>query len=136
MRASPSHPVCIARYNADCYTVIDYYDGIENRRVLSNVSPGYLRGLLPAGPPDKGEPWEDIQKDIETKIMPGLTHWCVFLPFISKPLLPSIGSPPISWPSILPPPPILVYSVSSTPQPSQLQPSTGSALQRSRSWRP
>ena len=56
-------------------TVIDYYDTLESRRVVSNVEPGYLKKLLPSGPPEKGEKWEDIQKDIETKIMPGLTHW-------------------------------------------------------------
>ncbi|KAL6718226.1 hypothetical protein ACLMJK_004314 [Lecanora helva] len=55
--------------------VIDYYDNIEERRVVSNVEPGYLRKLLPQGPPNEGEQWADIQKDIEAKIMPGLTHW-------------------------------------------------------------
>ena len=57
--------------------VIDYYDTIEQQRVLSNVEPGYLAKLLPSSPPKDGEQWEDIQKDIESKIMPGLTHWCV-----------------------------------------------------------
>jgi aromatic-L-amino-acid decarboxylase len=55
--------------------VANYYDRIEERRVVSNVEPGYLRKLLPNGPPQEGESWTDIQKDIETKIMPGLTHW-------------------------------------------------------------
>ncbi|KAI9778824.1 MAG: hypothetical protein M1835_004835 [Candelina submexicana] len=55
--------------------IIDYYDTIEKRRVVSNVEPGYLQKLLPDRPPETGEKWEDIQKDIESKIMPGLTHW-------------------------------------------------------------
>ena len=55
--------------------VIDYYDNIQDRRVISNVAPGYLRKLLPLGPPEQGEKWDEIQKDIESKIMPGLTHW-------------------------------------------------------------
>ena len=55
--------------------VANYYDTIEDRRVVSNVEPGYLKKLLPSGPPEDGESWADIQKDIETKIMPGLTHW-------------------------------------------------------------
>jgi aromatic-L-amino-acid decarboxylase len=54
---------------------VNYYDTIEDRRVVSNVEPGYLKKILPAGPPEEGETWADIQKDIETKIMPGLTHW-------------------------------------------------------------
>lgn len=56
-------------------TVINYYDTIEERRVLSDVEPGYLAKVLPSGPPKDGEKWDDIQKDIEDKIMPGLTHW-------------------------------------------------------------
>ena len=55
--------------------VVNYYDTIENRRVVSNVEPGYLKKILPAGPPEEGESWADIQNDIEKKIMPGLTHW-------------------------------------------------------------
>ncbi|KAL8688948.1 MAG: hypothetical protein Q9218_005262 [Villophora microphyllina] len=56
-------------------TVIDYFTTLDSRRVLSDVKPGYLRPLLPSAPPEEGEKWEDIQKDIESKIMPGLTHW-------------------------------------------------------------
>ncbi|KAH0543721.1 hypothetical protein FGG08_002037 [Glutinoglossum americanum] len=55
--------------------IINYYDTIGERRVVSEVEPGYLRKILPDGPPQEGEKWEDIQKDIEAKIMPGLTHW-------------------------------------------------------------
>ena len=61
--------------SADTAAVVNYYDTIQDRRVVSNVEPGYLKKLLPDGPPEDGEPWADIQKDIETKIMPGLTHW-------------------------------------------------------------
>jgi aromatic-L-amino-acid decarboxylase len=43
--------------------------------VVSAVEPGYLRKILPDRPPKDGEKWEDIQADIETKIVPGLTHW-------------------------------------------------------------
>ncbi|KAL9638642.1 MAG: hypothetical protein Q9164_001421 [Protoblastenia rupestris] len=55
--------------------ICDYFETLQDRRVLSNVKPGYLRHLLPHGPPHDGEEWSDIQKDIEAKIMPGLTHW-------------------------------------------------------------
>ncbi|KAL8697006.1 MAG: hypothetical protein Q9201_007364 [Fulgogasparrea decipioides] len=55
--------------------LIDYFSTLESRRAVSNVEPGYLRPLLPSAPPEEGEKWEDVQKDIEAKIMPGLTHW-------------------------------------------------------------
>ncbi|KAJ8058889.1 hypothetical protein OCU04_011873 [Sclerotinia nivalis] len=55
--------------------IIQYYDNIHERRVVSNVEPGYLKKILPDGPPQEGESWAEIQKDIESKIMPGLTHW-------------------------------------------------------------
>ncbi|KAL8717457.1 MAG: hypothetical protein Q9225_005296 [Loekoesia sp. 1 TL-2023] len=55
--------------------IIDHFSTLDSKRVLSNVSPGYLRPLLPSAPPEEGEEWEEIQKDIEAKIMPGLTHW-------------------------------------------------------------
>jgi aromatic-L-amino-acid decarboxylase len=58
--------------------VINYYDTIGDRRVVSNVEPGYLKKLLPDGPPRDGEPWAEIQKDIESKILPGVTHWYDF----------------------------------------------------------
>ncbi|KAL3270011.1 hypothetical protein HHI36_009068 [Cryptolaemus montrouzieri] len=64
-----------------CYgkEMIDYIEGyLENigeRRVTPNIEPGYLKKLLPEEAPLHPEKWEDIMKDIETKIMPGVTHW-------------------------------------------------------------
>jgi hypothetical protein len=83
--------------------IVNYYDTIEDRRVVSNVEPGYLKKLLPDGPPHDGESWADIQKDIETKIMPGLTHWLVEFCPVRTPAN-SQGNPLILWPSFLRPP--------------------------------
>ncbi|KAL8929035.1 MAG: hypothetical protein Q9208_001478 [Pyrenodesmia sp. 3 TL-2023] len=55
--------------------IIDYFSTLDSKRVTPSVSPGYLRSLLPSAPPEEGEKWEDIQKDVQAKIMPGLTHW-------------------------------------------------------------
>ena len=57
--------------------IIRYNHGVQDRQVSSNVEPGYLKSLLPDDPPTAGEEWADIQKDIEEKIMPGITHWQV-----------------------------------------------------------
>ena len=43
--------------------------------MASDVSPGYLKPLLPSTPPEEGEEWPAIQADIERLIVPGLTHW-------------------------------------------------------------
>ncbi|XP_044734645.1 aromatic-L-amino-acid decarboxylase-like [Chrysoperla carnea] len=53
----------------------DYVSTIEKRRVIPNVEPGYLRPILPDEAPEDPEKWSEIFKDIETKIMPGVTHW-------------------------------------------------------------
>lgn len=55
--------------------IVKYYDNIEDHRVVSNVEPGYLRKILPEQAPEDGEAWSDIQKDLNEKIVPGLTHW-------------------------------------------------------------
>lgn len=55
--------------------VIDYVDTSHNRPVRSTVRPGYLKELLPEHAPEDGEKWEEIQKDIESKVMPGMNHW-------------------------------------------------------------
>ncbi|KAL2259252.1 hypothetical protein VTK26DRAFT_7128 [Humicola hyalothermophila] len=55
--------------------VVNYFENLGSRDVVSSVEPGYLRKLLPSEAPQEGEPWADIHKDLETKIMPGITHW-------------------------------------------------------------
>ncbi|KAK3683105.1 hypothetical protein LTR37_020566 [Vermiconidia calcicola] len=52
-----------------------YYANLSKRPVLPSISPGYLQELLAGKAPEHGESWSDIEKDIETAIMPGLTHW-------------------------------------------------------------
>lgn len=55
--------------------ICDYLRDIERRRVTPSVEPGYLRGLLPSEAPNEPENWDDIMADVESKIMPGVTHW-------------------------------------------------------------
>ncbi|KAK9326313.1 pyridoxal phosphate-dependent transferase [Lipomyces orientalis] len=55
--------------------IVDYYKTITERQVVSDVQPGYLRRLLPSEMPEEPESWDDIQKDFDSKIVPGLTHW-------------------------------------------------------------
>ncbi len=55
--------------------IADYLAGAERYPVLSNVAPGDIRRLLPAAPPEHGERFEEVFRDVERVIVPGLTHW-------------------------------------------------------------
>lgn len=68
--------------------MIEYYDNIEKHRVVSQVQPGYLKPLLPEDAPNEPQPWADIEADIDSKIMPGITHWYA-LHLHSFPLIPA-----------------------------------------------
>src|SRR5712671_2732565 len=55
--------------------IADYQRRIESFPVLSQVMPGDVRKSLPQHPPAKGEPIEAVLRDVEEKILPGITHW-------------------------------------------------------------
>ncbi|KAM7276138.1 hypothetical protein ACFE04_018004 [Oxalis oulophora] len=55
--------------------IADYYQNIETYPVLSQVQPGYIRSVLPETAPYHSEPFDDILKDIQNVIVPGMTHW-------------------------------------------------------------
>ena len=55
--------------------IADYWETVEERPVLSQVAPGDIRASLPKQPPESPEPWGDIMSDVDTLIMPGVTHW-------------------------------------------------------------
>lgn len=55
--------------------IADYYESVEEKPVIANVRPGEIRASLPTNPPQKGEPFSQIQKDIDQLILPGITNW-------------------------------------------------------------
>ncbi|KAI4898071.1 hypothetical protein NFI96_018073 [Prochilodus magdalenae] len=55
--------------------IADYLENIEKRQVYPDVEPGYLRALIPEKAPEEPDTYEDVVKDIERVIMPGITHW-------------------------------------------------------------
>ncbi|KAH3802679.1 hypothetical protein DPMN_156358 [Dreissena polymorpha] len=60
--------------------VADYLENIRERRVFPEVEPGYLRKLIPGEAPEEGESFENIFKDIERVIMPGVSGFiCYFI---------------------------------------------------------
>lgn len=42
---------------------------------MARVEPGEVRAQLPAEPPRKGESFDSILRDLETVVVPGLSHW-------------------------------------------------------------
>ncbi|CAH2000499.1 unnamed protein product [Acanthoscelides obtectus] len=55
--------------------ICQYLETLNQRRVIPNIEPNYLRPLLPDEAPVEPEDWDVIMEDIEKKIMPGITHW-------------------------------------------------------------
>ncbi|XP_018332420.1 tyrosine decarboxylase-like [Agrilus planipennis] len=52
-----------------------YLATMKSKRVTPNLDPGFLQKLLPSEAPQEPEEWDDIMEDVDTKIMPGVTHW-------------------------------------------------------------
>ena len=52
-----------------------YLDRVEELPVLAQVDPGEIRAALPAEPPERGEPFEAILRDLDDVLMRGITHW-------------------------------------------------------------
>jgi aromatic-L-amino-acid decarboxylase len=61
------------------YAMVDwvtrYFETLEQYPVQSDLAPGAVRDRLPNMPPDIGEPWEAILRDLDEVILPGITHW-------------------------------------------------------------
>ncbi|HEY7700012.1 MAG TPA: pyridoxal-dependent decarboxylase, partial [Vicinamibacteria bacterium] len=55
--------------------IVDYHERIESFPVLSPVEPGEIRKRLPAHPPETGERFEAMMRDVEEIVLPGITHW-------------------------------------------------------------
>lgn len=55
--------------------IADYFEHIEKYPVLSRVEPGEVRAALPTHAPEQGEPFEEIFRDFERVVLPGITHW-------------------------------------------------------------
>ncbi|HUY84448.1 MAG TPA: pyridoxal-dependent decarboxylase [Steroidobacteraceae bacterium] len=55
--------------------VADYMARVERLAVASTVRPGEIRAQLPEAAPLHGEPFERMLADVESLILPGITHW-------------------------------------------------------------
>jgi aromatic-L-amino-acid decarboxylase len=55
--------------------IADYRASVADRAVMARTAPGEVKAQLPACPPDAPEPFDEILKDLDRIIMPGLTNW-------------------------------------------------------------
>jgi len=55
--------------------IADYYENVERYPVLSQVKPGEIRSQLPDLPPIAGESMDQIMTDVNSILLPGITHW-------------------------------------------------------------
>ena len=55
--------------------VARYLEGVRERPVLAAVKPGEVRSRLPVSPPETGEPFEAVLRDLDEVVLPGITHW-------------------------------------------------------------
>ena len=52
-----------------------YLEQVGEYPVLARVEPGELRAKLPPAPPDEGEPFSAVLRDLDELLLPAMTHW-------------------------------------------------------------
>jgi aromatic-L-amino-acid decarboxylase len=66
-------------FREDGYAAVDwaadYLERVRELPVLAQVKPGELRARLPASPPEEGEPFEAVLRDLDELLLPAVTHW-------------------------------------------------------------
>ena len=55
--------------------IADFRAGIAARPVQAQVRPGDVLAQLPADPPDEPQPFDDVMRDLDAIIAPGLSHF-------------------------------------------------------------
>ena len=55
--------------------VASYLERVRDLPVLAQVEPGAIRAALPISPPEEPEPFASVLRDLDTVLMPGITHW-------------------------------------------------------------
>jgi aromatic-L-amino-acid/L-tryptophan decarboxylase len=55
--------------------VARYLEGVGEQPVLAQVEPGEIRAALPSSPPERGEPFAAVLRDLDRVLVPGTTHW-------------------------------------------------------------
>lgn len=64
--------------------ICNYLETIRDRRVTPSVNPGWLKNEIPTEAPFHPESFDNIMKDIEDKIMPGVSEMLLLYVDIHK----------------------------------------------------
>jgi aromatic-L-amino-acid decarboxylase len=66
-------------FREDGHAAVDwaarYLERVGDLPVLAQVGPGELSAKLPPSPPEHGEPFANVLRDMDELILPALTHW-------------------------------------------------------------
>ena len=52
-----------------------YFETVGSRPVLARTKPGEVLAQIPPRAPEAPEPWEAIERDLDTLVEPNMTHW-------------------------------------------------------------
>ena len=55
--------------------IADYRARVEQRPVMSQAEPGQVKASLPPHPPEEAESFDAILRDLDSVVMPGISHW-------------------------------------------------------------
>jgi aromatic-L-amino-acid decarboxylase len=55
--------------------IADYRKTVGERPVMARTAPGEIKASLAASPPQMPESFDDVLRDVDDIIIPGLTHW-------------------------------------------------------------
>src|SRR5213593_1729005 len=55
--------------------IADFRENIEKLRVAPDEKPGAIRAQFPKHPPEEGERFDKILRDVDRLIVPGMVHW-------------------------------------------------------------
>ena len=55
--------------------IADYREHVAERPVMARTAPGEIKAQLPGAPPIDPEPFDVVLRDLDSVVMPGLTHW-------------------------------------------------------------
>ncbi len=77
--AKPRSSLNIEQFRSAGYAAVDwvaeYLASVDARPVKAPVAPGDIRARLPPHPPEHGEPFEPMLRDLDKIVVPGITHW-------------------------------------------------------------